>query len=141
MPRREPPIEYAAMNMRTEICGQINRQERQRLEFLLDRGRVFGLDGDELAELAYLRFLDGTGPAVPAVKIRDGGTTSTGPAAPQRSMTPQQRMVQLYEMRWPKIPLSGKQAQLELLRMRGVWYLTAKQRQLQRLRQSWAWQP
>jgi hypothetical protein len=60
--------------------SQINRQERQRLEFLLDRGLVFGLNGEELAELAYLQYLNGTGPAAPPVKIKD--------AAPRRPRRP-----------------------------------------------------
>jgi hypothetical protein len=77
-----------------ELRGQIDRLARQRLEFLLDRKLVFDLDPAEAAELAYLEYLDGTGPAVPAVPVKDGGCCDRS------------------------APLSGRQAQLELLRQR-----------------------
>jgi hypothetical protein len=138
MPNREPPVEYAALGRRTEARAVIDRLARQRLEYLLDRALVFGLDHAELAELSYLKFLNGTGPPAPVVPIKDGGCTDCGT---QRSMTIEQRMLQLYEMRWPPTRLTGRQAQLELLKIRGEWHLSRRQRQLQRLRDSWAWQP
>ena len=96
--------------------GVIDRQQRQRLEFLLDRELCLGLDGDEVKELAYLKFLNGTGPAAPAVPIKDGGTTSTGPAVTGRSG--RQALLDTLAMKYPRRPIRGKDAVLQTLAMR-----------------------
>jgi hypothetical protein len=51
-----------------------------------------------------------------------------------RSMTHHQPHVALAQMRWPKQRTNGKQAQLELLRIRGEWSLTRRQAEVNRLR-------
>jgi hypothetical protein len=45
-----------------------------------------------------------------------------------------QRQVDLYAMRWPKPPLSGKQAIVELWRQRMDWDQTSAQRLIERRR-------
>lgn len=138
------PIEFAAMGhrhagMRTERRAVINRLERQRLEFLEDRVLVIGLDPDEAAELAYLRGLAGTGPPAPPVRIKDGGCCDRSHSAryeARGAISGRQRVLQTLEVRWPRRPRSGRQAVVELYRMRDDWYLTPRQRQLQRMRRS-----
>jgi hypothetical protein len=57
--------------------------------------------------------------------------------ANRSSMTPRQRQLATLEMRWPKQPLTPRQKICELHRMRGEWYLTPKQAELQRMRAGW----
>jgi hypothetical protein len=128
-------IEYAAMNMRTEIRGQINRLQRQRLEFLLDRELWLGLDDAEVKELAYLKYLNGTGPAAPPVKIKDGGTSGGSAGTGERQhISGRQAMLETLRMKYPRRPLSGRQAIVALWRERMDWDLSPRQRELWRMR-------
>jgi hypothetical protein len=56
----------------------------------------------------------------------------------QRCMTARQRQIETLGMRWgPRQPLTGRQAVVELLRLKGEWYLTKEQAELYRLRAEW----
>jgi hypothetical protein len=135
MPRRQPPVEYAAMGRRLEARGQISRTERQRLEFLEDRVLVIGLDPDEAAELAYLRGLAGTGPPAPPVVVKDGGCCDrSAPGRVSARRSGRRALLDTLAAKNPHRRLTGRQAICMLEEMRGDWYLTPRQLQVQRMR-------
>jgi hypothetical protein len=128
---REPPIEYAALGRRTAVRGQINRLERQRREFLLDRKLYFDLDSAEAAELAWLEYVNGTGPPAPEVPVKDGGCCD-------RSAPMSGREAQLATMaaRWPAPRLTTRQKIAALWELRIIADMSPRQRAVWRMRRS-----
>jgi hypothetical protein len=144
-------FEYGAMNTRTEIRGQVNRQQRERIAELMAReidanGLLKKEDRDELTGLQQLA---GVAPDAPLDLVRKwaAGELSATPNTIQRSMgmtaTPRRdrsgRSAQLATLaaRWPAPRLTPRQKIVELYRMRGEWYLTPRQIQLQRMKERW----
>ena len=92
---------------------------------------MFGLDHDEIAELAYLRGLAGTGPPAPAVPVKDGGCCDR--SAPGR-VSGRQRMLDTLAMKYPRRPLTGRQAICVLEEQRILEGMTPRQRAVWRMR-------
>jgi hypothetical protein len=136
-------IQYAAMNMRTEIRGQVNAVQRQRIAYLmqLEASHNGVLSPADRAELVKLQKLAGIAPDAPLSLVNKWAAGLLGATIPnslqRRSMTNRQRQVETLGMRWPRQPISGRQAVVELLRIRAEWHLSPRQRQLLRMRQSW----
>ncbi len=122
--------------------AEINRIQRQRLATLMQREVDTNglLSPAERGEMVALQRLGAMAPDASMRLVKQWADVGSDTMrTPQRSrVSGRQRVVQTLEMRWPRQPLSGTAAQLELLRMRGEWHLTPWQRQLQRMRQRWA---
>jgi hypothetical protein len=134
-----PEIEYASM-MRTEFRGQISAVQRQRLAALRGLKENGGhLSAWEARELALLERLNGThtGPELSPDELAELAQLMKDTTLPQlgaRSMSGREAVLRTLEMRWPKPRLSGRQAQLELLRLKAEWRLSLRQRQLARMK-------
>jgi len=140
---RQPPIEYASVGMRTEIRGQVNAVQRQRIAYLmqLEASRNGLLDKADKDELVALQKLAGIAPDAPISLVNKWAAGLLGATIPnslQRNMTHQQRQVELAGLRWPRRPLSGRQAAVELRRQSMMPGLTPRQRELWRMRETWA---
>jgi hypothetical protein len=121
---------------------EVSRSQRQRIVALMDKERFSGvrLSTAEREELSALQRLAGISEDAPMRMVRQwaAGELSATPNTMQRSMTPQQRQVEILGMRWPKPPLSGKQAVLETLALR--WpkpRLTSRQKLIETLGNRW----
>jgi hypothetical protein len=109
------------------------RIQRHRLAALMWQERYdAALSAAEREELAALQQLGGIRPDAPMKLVKEWA--DAGPDSMRRSMTPRQRQVETLGMRWPKPRLSGRQAQLELLRLKAEWQLTPRQRQVARMK-------
>ena len=124
------PIEYASVSARLERRGEISAAQRQQLEWLIDQAVDYGVEcltKAEYATLVKLQRLQGT--------ISDTATEPLIPARPpQRGMSHYQRQMELMALRWPRPGINGRQALLELLRMKGEWSLTPRQIEVNRMR-------
>jgi hypothetical protein len=139
---RQPPVEYAALGMRTEIRGQVNAVQRQRIAFLmqLEASRNGLLDKADKDELTKLQKAAGIAPDAPISLVNKWAAGLLGATIPnslQRSMTPRQRQVEILAMRWPRQPLTGRQAALELRRQSMMPGLSPRQRELWAMREGW----
>ena len=144
---RQPPVEYASVGMRTEIRGQVSAVQRQRIAYLmqLQASRNGVLDKAERDELTALQKLAGIAPDAPISLVNKWAAGLLGASIPnslQRSMTPprsgRQAMLDTLAMKYPRRPMSGRQAIVELYRQRMLWDLSPKQRELQRMKDRWA---
>jgi hypothetical protein len=136
------PVEYASMGRRTEQRGQVNAVQRQRIAYLmqLEASRNGLLDKAEKDELTALQKLAGISPTAPISLVNKWAAGLLGATIPnslQLSMTPRQRQVEILGMRWPRQPMSGRQAALELRRQSMMPGLTPRQRELWRMRETW----
>lgn len=113
--------------------AEINRSQRTRIADLMEKERYSGLSLStaERQELSALQQLANISDSAPLRMVRAWADTGWDHT---RSMTTRQRQVELLGMRWPRPRLSGKHAQLELLRIRGEWTLTPRQREVNCLR-------
>ena len=123
------PIEYASA-ARLERRAEISAAQRQQLLWLTDQVIDYGIEcltRAEYATLVKLQRLQGV--------ISD---TATEPLIPQRpphrSASHYQRQMELMAMRWPRPGVNGRQALLELLRMKGEWSMTRRQAEVNRMR-------
>ena len=140
---RQPPVEYASVGMRTEIRGQVSAVQRQRIAYLmqLEASRNGLLDKAEKDELTALQRLAGIAPDAPISLVNKWAAGLLGATVPnslQRSMDQRQRELELMRMRWPRQPMSGRQAAVELRRQSMMPGLTPRQRELWRMRETWA---
>src|ERR1700737_501468 len=117
--------------------AEVNMSQRQRLCTLMQADRDGTLTPGQRTEMVALQQLAGVRDDAPMRLVRQWADTGWDTTTPQRSMSARQREVELLGMRWPRQPLSGKHAQLELLRMRGEWSQTPKQIALERIRAKW----
>jgi hypothetical protein len=118
----------------------VNAIQRQRIAYLMEEEANSNgvLDKAERAELVALQKLAGIAPDAPIALVREWAAGLLGASLPnslqRSSMTPYQRQVELARLRWPSPPLTPAQRICELFRQRADWYLTAPQREVDRLR-------
>jgi hypothetical protein len=104
----------------------VNAVQRQRILTLMEKDVANNglLDRAERAELVELQKLAGIAPDAPIALVKEwaaGLLSASLPNSLQRAMTPRQRQVEIMGSRWPTLPLTGKQAVVELLRQKGEW--------------------
>jgi hypothetical protein len=102
---------------------------------LMEKERFSGLrlstaEREELSTLQRLTRISDDAPMRLVRQWADGGLSGT------RSMSVKHRQLETLAMRWPKPRLSGRQAIVELYRIRGEWVMTPKQIAVERLRWS-----
>jgi hypothetical protein len=117
--------------------AQVNAVQRQRIAYLmqLEISRNGLLDKADRDELVALQKLAGIAPDAPISLVNKWAAGLLGATIPNSLMRQRQRYLELMEMRWgPRPRLTGKQALVELYRLKGEWYLTPQQIELERLR-------
>jgi hypothetical protein len=115
--------------------AEVTWSQRRRIADLMEKERYSGvrLEPAEREELSALQKLAAISESAPLRMVRQWADGAL-PDTPRRSMTTRQRQLATLEMRWPKPRLSGRQAVLELDRMKTEWALTPRQRQVRRMR-------
>lgn len=144
---RQPPIEYASVGMRTEIRGQVNAVQRQRIAYLmqLEASRNGLLDKADKDELVALQKLAGIAPDAPLSLVNKWAAGLLGATIPDslqrrsmttshRGMTNRQRQVEILGMRWPTRPLTPRQKLVALAEQRILFDMTPRQRAVWRMR-------
>jgi hypothetical protein len=108
--------------------AQINAGQRTRLAWLMaqvtDHGGAEYLTVNEHKELLYLLQIAGLIPDTPLE------------SAPGQHISGRSALLQTLAMKYPRQPISGRQAICALWRERMDWGLSPKQRQLQRMKQT-----
>jgi hypothetical protein len=132
--------------------ADVTRIQRERIAELMSKDADLNglLDPAERQELTSLQVLAGIAPDAPISLVRRWARGELGASIPnsmqrsmrgmtisqRSSMTPRQREVELLGNRWPKPRLTGRQAVVELYRIRDDWSKTPKQRAVERMRRS-----
>lgn len=119
---------------------EVNRRQRQRIVDLMEKERFSGVrlstaEREELSTLQRLARISDDAPMRLVRQWADGGLSGT------RSMSVKHRQLdrqlETLAMRWPKPRRTGRQAIVELYRIRGEWDMTPKQAALERMRARW----
>jgi hypothetical protein len=119
--------------------AQVKAVQRQRIAYLmqLELSRNGLLDKADRDELTALQKLAGIAPDAPISLVNEWAAGLLGATIPNSLMRQRQRQLELMELRWPRQPISGRQAIVELYRQRMLWDLSPKQAELQRMREKW----